>query len=140
MSQHIAEVREALAMAIETFKPQATTFHLDLPGFDYEPFPLSQGCPVDWKSEPVSHGRMVRFRAHGPSSIGLHYHDTAEVLTCAAGMLFYTVGGATRALLPGETYTAQPHEIHSAEFRAPGEALAHWTDLESSKLEVSFFT
>lgn len=140
MSEHLAELREALTAAIETYKDKAQTFKLDLPGLDYERFPLSKGDCVVWKSEPVSQGRMVRFKALGPCAIGLHYHDTAEVITAAVGILFYTVGGATRALLPGETFTAQPHEIHSAEFRGYGEALAHWTDLETDKLEISFFT
>lgn len=140
MSEHLAELRTALAQAIETYKPQATTFHLPLPGAEYELFPISQGSPVWWKSEPISQGKLVRFRAQGPCAIGLHYHDTAEVITAAEGVLFYTVGGATRALVQGETFTAQPHQIHSAEFKAPGEALAHWTDLEGDSIEISFFS
>ena len=138
-STHIAELREALKAAIDTYKPQATTFNLRLPGFEYEPFPISQGSPVLWKQETISHGRMVRFKATGPASIGLHYHDIPEVITASVGVLFYTVGAGQRALLPGDTFTAQPHEIHSAEFKDAGEALAHWTDLESEELEISFF-
>lgn len=139
-NHHIAEFRQAMAAAIETYRPQASTIHIELPGENYEPFPLSVGSPVWWKSEPVSHGRMVRFKANGPAQIGLHYHEVPESITCADGVLFYTLGGIPRALIRGEAITAQPHEIHSAEFRAPGEALAHWTDLEGNILEISFFS
>ena len=138
-SPYLSEFREAMAKAIATYRPQAKTIQLELPGEFYEEFPLSMGDPVWWKSEPVSHGRMVRFKANGPASIGLHYHDVPEVITAAVGVLYYSVGGAARALIPGETFTAQPHELHSAEFKAPGEALAHWTDLDSDRLEISFF-
>lgn len=136
---HLTEFREAMAKAIATYRPQATTIHLTLPGTDYEPFPLSTGAPVWWKSEPVSHGRMVRFRAQGPAQIGLHYHDVPESIACAEGVLFYTLNGTARCLVRGDAITAQPHEIHSAEFKEPGEALAHWTDLETDVLEISFF-
>lgn len=136
---HVEEVRVALKEAINTYKPQAETVSLSLPGFEYEPFPYSTGAPVFWKQERVSHGRQVRFRAIGPAQIGLHYHDVAEVLIACRGILYYTAGGSSRALIPGDTYTAQPHEIHKAEFRDAGEALAYWTDLESDELEMSFF-
>jgi hypothetical protein len=39
----------------------------------------------------------------------------------------------------GDTYTAQPHEIHKAKFKGPGEALAYWTDLTEDTLKMSFF-
>lgn len=139
ITDSLTEFRHAFAAAVATYIPQARTIEIPLPGPDYEPFILSQGCPVYWRSEPISQGRLVRFKATGPASIGLHYHEVPEVITAAAGILHYSVGGASRALIPGETFTAQPHELHSAEFRAPGEALAHWPALDSDLLDIAFF-
>ena len=138
-SPHVLEVREALRLAIDTYKPQAHTVSIPLPGQEWERFQFSTGCPVFWRSVPTSIGRKVVFRADGPTKIGLHYHDVAEVLVASKGILYYTVGGSERALIPGDTYTAQPHEIHCAEFKQAGEAIAYWTDLEDDIISLSFF-
>lgn len=140
MSVHLAQFREAMREALGTYLGKATEFQLQLPGFEWEPFGLSTGSPVFWKQEPISHGRMVRFRSEGPAAIGLHYHDVPEVITAAVGVLHYTVDGRARTLIPGDTFTAQPHVIHSAEFPGPGEALAHWTDLDSDTLHIAYFS
>lgn len=140
MTEQIQQIREAMVAAIDSYRPQAETLVIRLPGFDYQEFPYSTGAPVFWKQEKCSQGRKVRFRAFGPAQIGLHYHDVAEVLVAAEGVLYFTVGGSERALIQGDTYTAQPHEVHSAQFKGSGEALAYWTDLESDDLTMSFFT
>ena len=132
-------VRQAITDAFLGLRGNAEKIFIALPGAEYEPFPLSTGAPVEWRIEPTSIGRKARFKASGPAQIGYHFHDVAEVLIASDGILFYDVGGSERALLPGDTYTAQPHEVHRAEFKSAGEALALWTDLESDQLEVSFF-
>lgn len=135
----LAAVQEVIAHAIGAFRGVAQKVYITLPGDEYELFPLSTGSPVFWRREPASQGRGVRFKATGPSQIGYHFHDVPEVLIASVGILFYDVGGLERTLIPGETYTAQPHEVHRAEFKAPGEALAYWTDLDTDQLEISFF-
>jgi len=132
-------VRSVISHAISSLRGNAEKIFITLPGDAYEPFPLSTGSPVEWKQEPTTQGRKVRFKAHGPAQIGYHFHDVPEVLIASIGILFYDVGGCERALIPGDTYTAQPHEVHRAEFKAAGEALALWTDLKSDQLEISFF-
>ena len=136
-------VQEAIERAMSVVKAAADPIRLDLPlpGPDYERFHLSTGDPVLWRSEETSQGKKVRFRALGPgkSIIGYHEHRSAEILIAESGVLFYGVGGEKRALLPRETYTSQPHQLHYAEFQGPGEATVQWPDLEGDSIDVSFF-
>lgn len=139
MSEHLQQVREALQTALATYRSQATTLTLRIPGKDWEEFPLSQGAPVFWRREPTTRGRLVRFRAFGASSIGPHFHDTPEVVIADKGIIHLSINGVERTLLPGETYTAQSHVLHGARLDGPGEALAHWTDQNTDELEISFY-
>ena len=139
MSEHIQEVREAMQKALDTFRPQAKTVTLKIPGPGWEEFPLSVGAPVFWRREKTTRGRLVRFRAFGPCSMGPHFHDTPEVIIADKGVINITVNGSPRTLVPGETYTAQRHELHSAQLNGVGEALAHWTDQETDQIDVSYF-
>ena len=139
MSEHLQAVRQAMQKALDSYRPQATTVHLRIPGTQWEEFPLSQGAPVFWRREPTTRGRLVRFRAFGPCSMGPHFHDTPEVIIADKGVINITVNGLPRTLIPGETYTAQSHELHGARLDGAGEALAHWTDQETDDLEVSFY-
>lgn len=132
-------LREVIAAGFKSMRGFAQKITIPLPGPDWEPFPLSTGEPVWWCQEPISKGRLCRFRGTGPSSIGYHFHDTAEVVTVASGRVFLQINGVERVLLPGETYTAQPHELHGARLDSPAEALAHWTYLEADEIEIGYY-
>lgn len=136
VQQAITKAMREVAAAAEPIR-----LGLPLPGPDYETFHLSTGDPVLWKSEPTSQGKKVRFRALGPgkSIIGYHEHCSPEILIAESGVLFYGVGGEKRALLSRDSYIAQPHELHYAEFQGPGEATVQWPDLEGDSIDVSFF-
>lgn len=127
------------AMALARMDGEPVFYDMHLPGVDYEPFMWSVGALVEWKQEYCERGRQVRFKSHGESSIGFHWHTVTEITFGVAGKLTYELHDIVVEIHPGEVYTAAPDQIHRASFDAAGMAVVHWPEQESDILKIGLF-
>ena len=137
----LADFATLIPTATKPMKGAEPVFHLlKLPSEDYEPFPLSEGSPAEWKSEPCHQGRQVRFRVLGPATMGFHFHrQTAEFLFMVDGDLILETTEEVVHLKKGDSYQTPADMVHSAVIRESGEVICHWSGLDADEIEIGIW-
>jgi quercetin dioxygenase-like cupin family protein len=108
----------------------------ELPGEEYECFPLSEGAFTEWKSIPTTVGKAVLFRASGPTAMRSHKHNSPEVLIVKSGELVVRIAGIPHTIKAGDTISTQAGQEHSAHYLTAGECLCIWPALDSDRMTI----
>ena len=135
----MARIRGMVTKAVRPSQGKMIEFTLQLPGYAYEKFTLSEGSPVLWKSEPCDVGRKTRWAVSGPASMGFHAHDVTEKLYVVTGVLVVVTDSGTFHIGPGEEFISPPDQIHSVAFCGFGEVVAHWPEQQTSDLNIRIY-
>lgn len=135
----MAKLRGMVTAGLKPGQGEPIQFVLELPGYAYEKFTLSEGAPVLWKSEPCDKGRKCRFAVAGEARMGFHGHDVSENLTVVTGVLEIATEDGTFHIGPGQEFTSPPNQIHAVGFCGFGEVVAHWPEQETNELVIRIY-
>ena len=135
----MAKLRGMVTSAVKPKDGEAIQFVIELPGYAYEKFTLSEGAPVLWKSEPCETGKQVRFAIAGSAHMGFHAHDVTENLRVVTGILEICTDEGCFHIGPNQDFSSPPDQIHSVGFCGYGEAIAHWPEQETNELVIRIY-
>jgi quercetin dioxygenase-like cupin family protein len=135
----MAKLRGMVTHGLKPAEGDAVQFVIELPGYAYEKFSLSEGAPVLWKSEPCEKGRRCRFAIAGESHMGFHAHDVTESLEVVTGILVVCNTEGTFHIGPGQSFSSPPDQIHSVGFCGFGEVIADWPEQETNELVIRIY-